>query len=329
MDKALILGGTNFIGRNLVTQLLKDVSYELTLFNRANTNPDLFPKTNKLIGDRNTEDIHSISKENWDCIVDLSCYFPETLSKTLQALKSQPKQYVFISTCSVYDNDLQQSTLRNENSPTLICSDTEKIDESPSTYGKRKAECERILKKSGLKYTILRPALVYGKYDKTDRLYYWLYNVKKQNQLLIPNNSGNIFSVTYVNDLVEAIIKSIQMDGLRSDIYNVITYPNLSIALIIDLVSKLVKTDPLVFSVSSNFLKANNIKEWTDLPLWIDNNYFTFNGEKMLNDFQIEPTIIRTSLKETINYYDKLNWQLPKYGIAEKQKLELINKSSL
>ena len=71
MDKLLILGGTNFIGRNLVDSLLKLDKFDITLFNRGKTNPDLFPEIKQLHGDRNTSEIHLIDKEAWDYIIDL------------------------------------------------------------------------------------------------------------------------------------------------------------------------------------------------------------------------------------------------------------------
>ncbi|MGB1037811.1 MAG: NAD-dependent epimerase/dehydratase family protein [Bacteroidia bacterium] len=201
MDKVLILGGTNFIGRNLVEALLAIDCYDLTLFNRGVTNPELFPNIKKIIGNRNTSDLDLVLQNNWDYIIDLSCYFPDALSYIGQ-INTTLKRYIFISTCSVYDNEENKSVLRNESSPILSCNESQRIDTSVTTYGNRKAECERIVQKSGLTFTIFRPALVYGRYDTSDRFYYWLYNIQKENSLLIPNGGVNLFSVTYVDDLV-------------------------------------------------------------------------------------------------------------------------------
>ncbi len=325
MDKLLILGGTNFIGRNLVNSLLLLSNYNITLFNRGKSNPHLFPKINVLYGDRNTSDINLIFKENWDYIIDLSCYYPNSLSTIISQLTNEPKRYIFISTSSVYDNEADKSILKKESSPTLSCSQDEKVDSSVSSYGKRKAECERIVKRSNLKYTILRPALVYGPYDTTDRFYYYLYHVKKENQLLIPNHGKNLFSVTYVKDLIQIILKSLN-NNIDSDIYNVITYPYLSISKLINTASALLNKHPKAIFTNAEFLNKNNIKEWVDLPLWLNCDYFTYDNTKVINNLNVNFTDFTHSVFETIKYYDKLDWKEPHYGISVKTVEKLVAK---
>jgi 2'-hydroxyisoflavone reductase len=325
MNKILILGGTNFIGRNLVDSLILSDDFDITLFNRGKSNSDLYPTINKIQGDRDTSDINLIFKEKWDFIIDLSCFFPDSLSHIVSHLDKSVKRYIFISTCSVYDNDLDKSILRNENSPTLNCNAYERTDTSVSTYGKRKAECERILIQSNLRYSIFRPALVYGQYDSTDRFYYWLYQIKKGNQLLIPNQGKDLFSVTYVKDLIQLISKSLNVD-YDSDIYNATTCPDLSISKLIDITSQLLDKHPDSYFADSNFLNENKVAQWTDLPLWLDCNYFSYNNAKILRDMKIEITDFKDSVSDTLNYYDKLDWKEPIFGISEKTKNELIDK---
>jgi nucleoside-diphosphate-sugar epimerase len=179
------------------------------------------------------------------------------------------------------------------------------------------------LQQSGLRYSILRPALVYGQYDNTDRLYYWLYQIKGGYNLLIPNRGESLFSVTYVKDLVKAIIGTLS-EELESDIYNITTYPKLSISKLISTTIGIIGKQPKTYTVDSRFLKRNVISEWTDLPLWLDGDYFTFDNTKMIGDLRIELTNFDISVKETTDYYEKLGWKEPKYGISEKTKNALI-----
>jgi len=81
VEKILIIGGTNFIGRNLVEQLKNEDRYELTLLNRGITNANLFPDIKKIKGDRNAKEIAELVRGNWDYIIDLSCYFPKSQNK--------------------------------------------------------------------------------------------------------------------------------------------------------------------------------------------------------------------------------------------------------
>lgn len=323
MDKVLILGGTNFIGRNLVERLLQEGEIDITLFNRGQTNDELFPKIRRLSGDRNTPEINQVFKERWDYIIDLSCFFPNSLEKILQNIDKSLKRYIFISTCSVYDNENNKSILRNEDAPTLDCNHSERIDTSVNTYGKRKAECERILKQSGFTHTIFRPSLVYGQYDNIDRLYYWLHQIKKEKPLLIPNQGTSIFSVTYVKDLIQAILKSINRSS-GSNTFNLTTHPKLSIIELVNTAKQLLSKPTKTHFVTTKFLIENNVKQWVDLPLWLDCDYFTYDNSKVLKELNLEVTEFTLSVAATIDYYDSLAWQTPTYGMTDKTKNDLI-----
>ena len=99
MERILILGGTNFIGRYLVEKLIEMNTYDLTLLNRGQTNSDLFPKLKTIISDRNHEDIKKAINGNWDYVIDVSCYHPNDLKNTLACLNDNLERYIFISTC--------------------------------------------------------------------------------------------------------------------------------------------------------------------------------------------------------------------------------------
>jgi nucleoside-diphosphate-sugar epimerase len=288
------------------------------------THSELFPTVTKIKGDRETDTIKKISNTKWNYIIDLSCYYPESLKSVLKSVESLDK-YIFISTCSVYDNENNDAFLRNEQSKTLHCDSFQKTDRNPKTYGNRKAECERLLETSGLPYVILRPALVFGNYDPTDRLYYWLYQVRTMDTLLLPEMGERLFSTTFVSDLVEAIIRSIEQD-VNLEICNVITKPQTSIKQIVDLAREFLQTNFKIISASSNFLKEHNISQWMDMPLWIDGDQFTFTNQKMKDGLGMKVTDFRAAIGQTIEYYKRLNWPEPKYGLTDLKRQSLIEK---
>ena len=324
-DKILILGGTNFIGRNLVEKLLESNEYELTLFNRGQTNKGLFPEILHILGDRQTKDIEKISHEDWEYIIDLSCFYPDDLEQTIKHLKTPPKKYILISTCSVYDNEAYQGILRDESAPILDCTKEQASDTSLNTYGHRKAACEKVLVSSGIEHTILRPALVYGRYDSTDRFYYWLHQVKKYDLLLIPESGIRKFSVTYVHDLVAAIITSLQTTTPHK-IFNVISTNQTSIIQIIQEAQKLLKGEYKIRNAPFQFLEENNIEQWFGIPLWLHADYFTYENSKLINNLGITPTPIGKSIAETIDFFDKQDWPNPVSGISDERKNKLIKK---
>ena len=301
--------------------------YDLTLFNRGKTNPNLFPDIKRIVGDRNTDDITKIGDSKWDCIIDLSCYYPDSLEKIINQINGNADRYIFISTCSVYDQDINKSgLLLNENDKILDCKIDERKDKRDITYGKRKAECERILQSTNwLDKIILRPALVYGEYDYTDRFYYWLYKVKTQNQILIPDKGETTRSSTYVKDLIRAIIDAIHIDK-HSIVYNITTYPNLSIDKIIKTASEILDLKPKTINATPEFLNQNDISQLVYMPLWIDGEHFTYDNLKIIKDFKIQFIDFITSIADTISYYDKLRWKNPKFGMKSDKERELIKK---
>lgn len=325
MKKVLILGGTQFIGRCLVEKLLHLDVYDITLFNRQKTEVNLFPRIKKIKGDRETDDIRQIKKEKWDFVIDFSGYFPNYLENTLTYLNNSLLKYIFISTCSVYDNNKYPWSIKDEHTKTKKCSRLQRTDKSIDTYSNRKAECERIIIDSGIDYLIFRPSVVYGKYDYTDRFYYWLYQVKHKEALLLPNNGEGKFSLTYVYDLVDSIIEALS-NNIKNNTYNVISVQKTSISEIINYASEIFNSKNELINVGSQFLKKNKVSEWFDIPFWLDGDFFTHSNHKYISEFKLEPKQFKESILETIEYYESLNWREPKYGMSENRRIQLIKK---
>jgi len=325
MKNILILGGTQFIGRYLVEKLIELDEYELTLFNRLRTKPELFPNLTRIKGDRETNDINQLTTEYWDVIIDLSCYYPESLANILSALDGKFNQYILVSTCSVYDNENNREVLKTEKATVKSCTSEQRVDRTDHSYGNRKAECERILLTSGVNSVIIRPSLVYGPYDHTDRFYYWLYQVKHSHKLLLPDNGQRCFSLTYVGDLVETILQSLKQPP-QQKIYNVTTIPQASIAQIVECAQELLDKNQVFINASPSFLHQHKISQWGDMPLWIDGDYFTYSNQELIDDLKIELSSISSSIVATINYYKSIDWPSPAYGMTEKVRLGLIEK---
>lgn len=326
MKQLLILGGANFIGRNLLEELVQQNEYEITLFNRGRTNAELFPNFKRIIGDRNTDDVKLLADAQWDYVIDLSCYYPASLEQVLNTInKEQIKRYVFISTCSVYDNENDKSNLpTTEDGLLLTCSKEEETSPLPAAYGNKKVACEQLLANSGLDYISLRPGLVYGAHDYTDRLYYWLYQVKMNDTLLLPNNGEDQISITYVKDLVNATLKALTIPT-HSNTYNVMSQEFVSIKKMVDTAKELLNKTPKTINAPTEFLIEQNIQQWTGMPLWINGDYFTYSNKKLLQDFELTLVDWTVSIQETINHYNSLNWHVPSYGISEEERQKLIS----
>lgn len=323
MKKVLILGGTQFIGRNLVEQL-QGLNYDITLFNRQQTQPNLFPDVKKIKGDRETADIKYFTDQYWDCIIDFSCFYPDSLEILLNKLKGKAGRYIFISTLSVYglDEDLCRLEIK-ENFETLPCNQFERRDNSMTTYGQRKAECERVLlKKEWLDKIILRPSIVYGKYDPTDRFYYWLYKAKKCKRVVLPNNGMDKITLSYVEDLTNIIIQSIKIKN-HSTIYNATTHQPLSLREIIQYINR----DIYMIDINPHKLISIGLNPGQDIPLWF-NSPLMVSNERLSKDFQLVFKSFNDSIEETALFFANLNWPIPKTGLNEIKENDLIEKCS-
>ena len=293
----------------------------MTLCNRGQTNATLFPTIKQIKGDRNTNQISELIQGDWDYIIDLSAYFPKSLAQIIPTVGNQLKKYIFISTCSVYK--LGEAIPLTESATLKICQPEDWEDETDSTYGERKVACETLLQKSKLNFTILRPALVYGKYDPTDRFYYWLHQVKTYEKIGLPNKGKQKFSITYIEDLIQSILYSINPKKDRVA-YNIVSFPKISVREIVEMSRQILDKSPKLINLPPTFLHDNKISQWLDMPLWIDGDYFVCDNQKMINQFDFQIVPFDETVRKTIAYYQTLNWPIPKYGIDRARQLSLI-----
>ena len=127
----LIIGGTVFLGRALV-EAATARGHRLTLFNRGQTNSDLFPEVEKLRGNRDG-DLSALTNRHWDAVVDTCGYLPRIVRQSVNALKNSVERYVFISSLSVYSDIRNAGVDENGELGTLEDETTETI--TGDTYG--------------------------------------------------------------------------------------------------------------------------------------------------------------------------------------------------
>lgn len=179
----LILGGTSFVGRHIVTQALER-GHLVTLAHRGQTNADLFPECEHLHFDRLGE-WPDLGDRRWDAVVDTSAYVPRAITTAAQHLAIRANQYLFISTISVYD--VEGPTTLDESSPVWkeLDEPTETID--AQTYGPLKVACERVASEAwGDRLIIVRPGIVVGRWDPTHRFEHWVRQVAAGGEVKVP-----------------------------------------------------------------------------------------------------------------------------------------------
>ncbi len=183
--KVLFMGGTGFLGPHTVRALLER-GHEVTLFNRGRTNTHLFPELEKLQGDR-SKDLSALAGDrSWDFVVDTSGYYPRVVDMLADAVKERVGAYVFISTMSVYPDWMGANT---EESALAVLDDPTTEEVTGETYGGLKALCEAAAERHWPGRTLnIRPGLIVGPGDPTDRLTWWPVRIHRGGEVIAPGH---------------------------------------------------------------------------------------------------------------------------------------------
>lgn len=209
--RVLVLGGTSFVGRAAVEELIAGGD-EVTLFSRGRTGADLFPAAERLVGDRDTGDYAALAGGSWDAVVDVSGYVPRHVQQASDALLGSAARYLFISTGSVYDR-LQGSAGMDESSPRLAPRrDTEEWESE--AYGPLKVACEDdVATLWGDRATVVRPGVVAGPHDPTDRFTWWVRRAARGGRVALPGRADQPVQVVDAGDLGR-LVASLVRSGL-------------------------------------------------------------------------------------------------------------------
>src|SRR5690606_2480891 len=196
--KLLIIGGTRFVGRALVDSALAR-GHEVTLFNRGQSNPGLYPQVETIVGDR-TGDLSALSSRSWDAVIDTCGYVPRIVRNMAETLSGNVGHYTFISSISVY-RDFTQAGI-DEAYPVGTVEDETVEEITGETYGPLKALCEQAVAEvfPGRALNI-RPGLIVGPHDGSDRFNYWPYRVARGGEVLAPGNPDASAQIIDVRDL--------------------------------------------------------------------------------------------------------------------------------
>ena len=254
--RILILGGTKFLGRAVVDAGLA-AGHELTLFNRGETDAALFPEVEQLRGDRDGG-LDVLADRAWDAVVDTCGYFPRIVRQSAEALAANVGAYCFISSVSVY-GDL--GGVVDEASPvgTLDDASTEEFGAEFERYGPLKALCENVVQEIyGDRALVIRPGLIVGPHDPSGRFTYWPHRLVRGGDVLAPGPPERVAQFIDVRDLAEWIVRLLE-DGHRG-VFNATNEG-------VPWGELLAGAD--VTWATDEFLVAQEVGEWMELPLWI------------------------------------------------------------
>ena len=277
--RILIIGGTIFLGRHLVIAALAR-GHDVALFNRGHHDTGLDPAVERLRGDRHG-DVTALRGRQWDAVIDTCGYVPGAVTRVMDALdRDRVAHYTFVSSISVYSNFA--ATGIDERAPVAVIS-SEQVEtaetmwtgERPTAraygemYGALKAHCETEAERAMPGRVLnVRPGLIVGAYDYSDRFTYWVRRVAAGGKVLAPGRPERRVRVIDAADLAEWVLR--MAESRNAGVFNATgAEDGLSMGRMLDICRSVGQSGAHLVWVDEQFLLDRNVTPWAELPLWL------------------------------------------------------------
>ncbi len=332
--KLLIIGGTKFLGRHLVTEALAR-GHEVTLFNRGNHPAPAAVES--IHGDRhNDSDLEKLKGRRWDIVIDTSGQLPRSVRAIAEILSDSVDVYVFISTQNAYasvsvpgvDETFPAATLTSEQLDQAYADDAS----HEKMYGGLKALSEQAAEEvMPDRVLVVRPGLIVGPYDYTDRFTYWPVRVARGGEVLAPGRAERFVQFIDVRDLSEWLVS--MAERRAAGLYNANGEPGkLTMQNVLEECKLVSDSDASFTWVSEEFLLQEKVAAWMEMPLWLPESAPNLKGFMFVKpDKAIADGLRFRPLSETIR--DTLTWYQTeragdelKTGISSEREQELLRK---
>jgi 2'-hydroxyisoflavone reductase len=262
--KILVIGGTVFLGRAFTDAALAS-GHEVVHFNRGQTSaPDT--RVQRIAGDRNdaTALRQAAAAGPWDAVIDTSGYLPQVVRKSAAALRDQAARYVFVSSISAYaDGGF------DETSPLQPAPDPLPPTMTPDKYGALKAGCEAVVREIfATRAIVVRPGLIVGPHDPTDRFTWWPHRVALGGKLAAPGRPSRTVQFIDARDLARwmVLLAGNDVEGT----FNAVG-PQEPVAMqaLLTVCREVSRSNADITWIDEAFLARSNVQPWKEMPLWV------------------------------------------------------------
>jgi len=269
--RILVLGGTGFLGPHFV-DAARAKKHKITLFNRGRTNPtrfsgEEFKDIEQLHGDRKSDMKALQGKRRWDAVLDTSAYIPTDVTRSTRLLAKRVDQYLLVSTISVYAK--MDKPGQDESAPLATLADPNITEVTGETYGGLKALCEQAAEKEMPgRVTVVRPGLIVGPGDNTDRFTYWPARADRGGEILAPGSAADPTQFIDVRDLAAFLLHLLEQQTYGT--FNAdAPAGKLTMGELLAASQRAARTPSTVTWVPADFLEAQQVSAWQDMPVWI------------------------------------------------------------
>jgi 2'-hydroxyisoflavone reductase len=262
----LVLGGTGFLGPHVIDAALAR-GHTPTLFNRGKTHPGLYPQLEKLHGDRDGQ-LDALKGRTWDAVVDTSGYVPRIVKMSAELLAPSVKQYVFISTISVYADGAPIGADETWKVQTI---DDPTNEDVKKNYGALKALCEKAAEAAMPGHVAnIRPGLIIGPGDPTGRFTHWPVRMSEGGEVLVPGDGKTPVQYIDGRDLGAWIVNVIEQGTVGT--FNALgPEKRITMKEVIDACNVAAGKKATPIWVDAKFLEKQDVSPWGEMPMWIPN----------------------------------------------------------
>lgn len=324
--KILVIGGTRFYGRAF-TELALAKGYDVTIFHRGESDSEHFTGATRVLGDRH-DNLEKLGEGTWDAVLDTCAFLPHSVTQLAEYLKGKVQQYVLVSSISVFADSTELG--RTEDANLLALPDGEPADDfKAQNYGALKVLCEQAAETAlPDQVTIVRPGLIVGPHDASNRFTYWATRVRKGGDVLVPGDGSSPIQFVDARDLAEFTLTLIENQAYG--VFNA-TGPQQAYTIqdVIETAKSVSKSDANFIHVDEQWLVENEVGPWMELPLWLPSE----EGKAMMQmDVQkaVDAGLTFRSLEDTIQdtnaWYDSINGDEKEWGagLAAEKEADLL-----
>lgn len=330
--RILILGGTGFMGPHQVRYALSR-GHKVTVFNRGRRPQDWPGEVEELTGDRNTGDLKSLEGRTWDVCIDNPTTLPHWVADAAKVLKGKVGHYLFVSTLSVYADNSRPG--QDETAATLAFNGDPLAERAPVKMGfyghlKAAAETEARTQFGAAHTTVVRPGLIVGPGDETDRFTYWPVRMARGGEVLAPGNGSDPIQYVDSRDLAEWIVRLVETRTAGT--FNAIGPAGaFDTKALLAGVAQGVGARPQYTWVATPWLAEKKVNGWSDLPLWLPGEGPTAGFHRRSNAAAVKAGLtfrpLPATAKDTLAWWNALPAERrakPKTGLTAEREAELL-----
>jgi 2'-hydroxyisoflavone reductase len=322
----LVLGGTGFLGPHFVEAALAK-GHTLTLFNRGKTNPHLFPELEKLHGDRKTGDLAVLEGRVFDAVVDNSGYLPKNVTQSAELLRTS-SQYLFVSSVSAFRDQGKAGLKESDPVAPLTEPDT---DDVMTHYGALKAACEQAAEAAMPgRVTVVRPGLIVGPGDESDRFTYWPVRIARGGEVLAPGNPDDPVQFIDVRDLAAFMLLAVEK--MATEVFSVVgPIERMSVQGMLEGCIAALGSDATLTWADAAFLASQEVQPWMQMTVWVPPDS-EFGGLGAVDGSAAAAAGLTTrsigdTAKDTLAWWNALPEERrkePRAGLAAEREVEVL-----